>query len=185
MKSLSSPPATPDGFVIITSIWTAQEIAPTVDPHYIISLGEPGSKYLIPTGPALRKHLRLDMHDIDNQGAPVPPPYVAPNAMRVRQIIDAALTWERSSIVLIHCVAGVSRSGAAGLVFLAARNPGREREVALRLRQEGPWLNPNPSIVGLGDDLLGLQGALRRALVEMGEPTTRSVGGAVTVPMTI
>jgi predicted protein tyrosine phosphatase len=185
MKEPHSPPAAPEGFVIVTSYWTAREIAPTIDPTYIISLGEPGSNYSIPTGKALRQHLRLDMHDIDNQWAPVPPPYVAPAAKHVQQIIDAALTWDRSAIVLIHCVAGVSRSGAAGLVFLAARNPGREREIALRLRQEGPWLNPNPSIVGLGDDLLGLQGALRRALDAMGEPTARGVGGPVTVPTTI
>ena len=133
-----------------------------MNPDYIISLGAPGSHYLIPTGTALRQHLRLNMHDIDNRGAAAPQPFVAPTAKQVRQIIDAARTWDRSSIVLIHCVAGVSRSGAAGLVFLAARNPGREREIAQRLRREGPWLNPNPSIVGLGDDLLGLQGALRR-----------------------
>jgi len=185
MKEPHSPPAAPEGFVIVTSYWTAREIAPTIDPTYIISLGEPGSNYLIPTGPALRQHLRLELHDIDNQGAAAPPSFVAPTSKQVRQIIDAARTWDRSAIVLIHCVAGVSRSGAAGLVFLAARNPGREKEVALRLRREGPWLNPNPSIVGLGDDLLGLRGALRLALEAMGEPTTRSVGGAVTVPMTI
>jgi predicted protein tyrosine phosphatase len=184
MKEPNPQSAATEGFVLITSIWTAREIAPTVDPHYIISLVEPGSHFSIPTGPALRRHLRLGMHDIDNQGAPVPAPYVGTTVKHVQEIIDAARTWDRASIVLIHCVAGVSRSGAAGLVFLAARNPGREMEVARRLRQEGPWLDPNPSIVGLGDDLLGLQGTLRRALEAMGEPSMCG-GGPVTVPMTI
>jgi predicted protein tyrosine phosphatase len=184
MKEPYSPSTTREGFVIITSIWIAQELAPTVDPEYVISLGEPGSNYQIPTGPALRQHLRLEMHDIDNQGAPVPPPYVGPKAEHVQEIIQAARNWDRSAIVLIHCIAGVSRSGAAGLVFLAVRNPGREMEIARRLRQEGPWLNPNPSIVGLGDDLLGLDGALRRALEAMGEPSMRG-GGPVAVPTTI
>jgi predicted protein tyrosine phosphatase len=145
----------------------------------------PSDEYSIPTGPALRKHLQIGMHDIDNQGAPVPPPYVGPAAEHVEQIIKAAQTWERSATVLIHCTAGVSRSGAAGLVFLAARNPGREREVALRLRREGPWLDPNPSLVILGDHALRLQGTLLRAPEAMGEPTARGVGGPVAVPTTI
>jgi len=185
MKALSAYPAASEGTVIITSAWTARDIAPKLNPDFIISLMDPGDKFSLPTGPALRRHLHLDMHDIDNQGAPVPPPYVGPTAEHVQEIIEAARTWHRSAVVLVHCVAGISRSGAAGLVFLAARNPGREHEIGLRLRREGPWLNPNPSIVGMGDDLLGLQGALRRALDAMGEPTVRGVGGSVTIPTTI
>jgi predicted protein tyrosine phosphatase len=182
MEALSASQVPSEGTVIITSAWTAREIAPKLNPDFIISLMDPGDKFSLPTGPALRRHLHLDMHDIDNQGAAVPPPYVAPSVEHIRKIVDAARSWDRSSIVLVHCVAGISRSAAAGLVFLAARNPGREREVALKLRRLGPWLNPNPSIVGLGDDLLGLQGALQRALDAMGEPTARGVGGPVIVP---
>src|SRR6266404_5349359 len=182
MKALSAYPAASEGTVIITSAWTARDIAPKLNPDFIISLMDPGDKFSLPTGPALRRHLHLDMHDIDNQGAAVPPPYVAPSVEHIRKIIDAARSWDRSATILIHCVAGVSRSGAAGLVFLAARNPGREHEIAVRLRREGPWLNPNPSIVTLADRELGLQGALCRALDAMGEPTARGIGGPVTVP---
>jgi len=135
MKALSASPASSEGTVIISSAWTAREIAPKLNPDFIISLMDPGDKFSLPTGPALRRHLHLEMHDIDSRGAAVPPPYAAPIAKHVQQIIDAARSWDRSATILIHCVAGVSRSGAAGLVFLAARNPGREREVGLQLRQ--------------------------------------------------
>ena len=96
MKALSAYPAASEGIIIITSAWTAREIAPAVNPNYIISLVEPGTHLSIPTGAALRQHLRLDMHDIDNQGAPVPPPYIGPTAEHVQQIIDVARNWDRS-----------------------------------------------------------------------------------------
>jgi predicted protein tyrosine phosphatase len=179
MKGLSASPASSEGTLVITSAWTAREIAPKLNPDFIISLMDPGDKFSLPTGPGLRRHLHLEMHDIDNQGAAVPSPYVGPTAEHVEQIFDAARTWNRSAVVLIHCVAGISRSAAAGLVFLAARNPGREHEIALSLRREGPWLNPNPSVVGLGDDLLGLQGALRRALDAMGEASVRGASAVL------
>jgi predicted protein tyrosine phosphatase len=78
MKALSAYLAASEGTITITSAWTAREIAPKLNPGYVISLMEPGDMFSIPAGPALRQHLCLHMHDIDNQGAPVPPPYVAP-----------------------------------------------------------------------------------------------------------
>jgi predicted protein tyrosine phosphatase len=174
----------PRGSLILCSYWTAREIAPELNPAYLMSLMDAGSHYSIPTGSALREHLRIDCHDILTDEIQYPPPYVVPTAEHVREIIAAANRWDRDKSVLIHCLAGVSRSSAAALVFLAARNPGREREIALRLRHDGPWLSPNPLIVKLGDHLLGTDGRLFRAARAMGEATMRSVVGPIRVPST-
>lgn len=162
-----------NGTLMVASYWTAVEMAPAFDPQYVLSLMDPGVSYEVPAGPHLEYHLRIEVTDIDNDGAPVPPPYLAPSVAHVERIIDAARTWDRRGNVLVHCMGGASRSPAAALVLLTAIHPSRASEIAQMLRLRGPWLSPNRAIVRIGDRLLGLDGDLMRALDQMGEPTDR------------
>ena len=76
---------------------------------------------------------------------------------RLAQTADAAH-------LLVHCVAGVSRSTAAAAILMAQRRPGRETEAFLALLDIRPRAWPNSRMVELADALLGRSGRLRAGL---------------------
>jgi hypothetical protein len=81
---------------------------------------------------------------------------------------SASRCCRRTGPILIHCLAGVSRSTAAALIALALVADGREAEAARRLREAAPHASPNRRIVMLADRLLGRRGRLVLARETMG-----------------
>jgi len=167
--------------IFVTSYWIARERAADIDPRFIISVMDP-SNYSVPSGPSLEVHIRINFHDIASDEVEYAEPYVVPNAGHVRRIIEFARAWDGRGRVLVHCMAGVSRSSAAGLILLATRHPGHERAIARLMRERGPWLNPNPLLVRLADNHLGREGSLIAALDAMGEPRMEGVMEPVELP---
>jgi hypothetical protein len=101
--------------------------------------------------------LRLEFDDVLEEGSR---DLHAPTRQDVLSIINFGGTLKGRT--LIHCAAGVSRSTAAGLILLALRRSPQEAvEELYRIRKRA---RPNPRMVALGDTLLGLQGALVKAL---------------------
>ena len=167
--------------IVITSYWIARERAADIDPRFVISVMDP-SNYSVPSGPSLEAHIRINFHDIASDEVQYAEPYVVPSADHVRQVIEFARAWDGRGRVLVHCMAGVSRSSAAGLILLATRHPGRERAIARLMRERGPWMNPNPLMIRLADDTLHRDGALVDALHAMGEPSMQGVVEPVVLP---
>ena len=148
-------------------VWMLDNVA-WLQPGHLISLmdscaGIPTPPQILPT-----EHLRIDVHDIVE---PMPG-YTAPAEAHLRLLLDFGEAWTGSRPVLIHCMAGVSRSAAAALILACQRNEGCEREVARRLRAAGGWVSPNARMVRIADDLLGRRGRLLDALASMGPPTS-------------
>ena len=110
-------------------------------------------------------HLRVLVDDIDEPQKGLS----APACSHVEQLISFVRASPPRASILIHCLAGVSRSPAAALVALALETPGREPEAAAALRRAAPFVNPNRLIVELADAALQRQGALVAALESMGE----------------
>jgi predicted protein tyrosine phosphatase len=104
------------------------------------------------------------MHDIDAEL----PGQLAPGGAQVGRLLDFLRVSEQGPL-LLHCVAGISRSMAAALVALAMRHEGREEEVARHLRALAPHAHPNRRIVRLADEQLGLGGRLVEAREKMGD----------------
>lgn len=115
-------------------------------------------------------HLRLLVDDVDGPDAG----FVAPARTHVEQLIGFLRASPLRASILIHCLAGVSRSPAAALVALALEAPGRERAAAGSLRRAAPFACPNRLIVQLADDALERRGALSAALDAMGAPDPTS-----------
>jgi len=68
--------------------------------------------------------------------------------------------------VLVHCFAGMSRSPAAALTYLAwALGPGNEAEIIARLFEIKPRTTPNHLMVAYADILLGHGRALYDAML--------------------
>ena len=124
-----------------------------------------------PRGIRPADHLRILVDDVDRPGSSP----AAPARFHVEELVQFLRSSPPRAPLLIHCLAGVSRSPAAALVALALETPGREREAAHALRKAGPFVSPNRLIVELADRALERRGALVAAREAMGEPDV-SVG---------
>src|SRR6185436_316037 len=97
------------------------------------------------------------------------PDFTAPDQNHVRELIAFAQGWDRTQPILIHCWAGISRSTASAFTIACMLNPkGRERDIAMLLRERAAHAHPNRRIVALADALLDRDGAMVDALDAMG-----------------
>jgi predicted protein tyrosine phosphatase len=112
------------------------------------------------------QHERLDLrfHDIIDEHAGM----VAPNNNDIERLLKfgrSMLDSRSKRRLLVHCHAGLSRSTAAAVLLLAQAQPDRGPEAAvnemLRLRPRA-W--PNLRMIELGDESLGCEGKLIRAV---------------------
>ncbi len=144
-------------------------------PHGLVSLVTPEEQPPTPPGFPPERHVRVDVHDICEpcDGA------IIPCTTHIRAILHEVAAWPGDAPLLVHCVAGVSRSMATALIIAAARMPGREAELALSLRQAAPHAQPNRLMIDLGDALLGCKGRLVKAVAAMGPAIPAEYGPLV------
>lgn len=152
--------------------------AESLKPERLISIVSPEEQPPTPAALKPEAHLRVSCHDIVE-----PCPFeILPDRRHVEQIIEFASQWNPSSRILIHCQAGISRSTATALVAYAVHFPDTIDEAAVHLRRTAPHARPNPLIVGLGDELLGLDGRLVAAVEAMGDATIAVQGSLINIP---
>jgi len=135
-------------------------------PSHLVSLTAPEELPSTPREVPPERHLRLGFHDISE---PMPG-CIMPEAAHIERLLEFTRAWRPGATVLVHCMAGVSRSTAAALIAAAVHVPGRERACARELRIASPHASPNRRMIELGDELLGLGGALVAACSAMGPP---------------
>ena len=133
------------------------------------SSGGAAIRYVISIGDALegppdgyREHgatkLRLIFDDIE-EPAPAGEARVAPSRDDVERLI--AFCRGVDGATLIHCSAGVSRSGAAAYILACVMlGPGREAEALAHVIQIKPSVFPNRRMIWLADAILGRDGAM-------------------------
>jgi predicted protein tyrosine phosphatase len=81
-------------------------------------------------------------------------------------------TWDRSTPLVVHCWAGISRSTAAAYSAMCALRPDLdEAAIAERLRLRSPEATPNARLVALADDMLGRRGRMVDAVRRIGRGT--------------
>jgi predicted protein tyrosine phosphatase len=151
-----------------------------VQPSHVLSLVSPEELPPTPGGIAPERHLRVAVHDIVEplDGC------VVPDAEHVAQVIDFLRAWRHDEApVLIHCVAGISRSMAAALIGLVVKAGGREEEAARALRRAAPHAWPNRRIVALADAQLGCAGRLIAARETMGAAEIAGFGPLVRIDL--
>ncbi len=160
-----------EGFPLIwiSSFSTWLERGESIRPSLVVSIMGADTVVETPRWLPSARHLRLTFDDVIESSHG----YKAPSRRHIARLIEFANGWTEDGPILVHCMAGISRSSAAALVVASSRRPGREVELARRLRLAGPWLSPNEKVVALADDLLRCDGRLRQALEAMGPPTGR------------
>ena len=171
------------GQLTITSYWFAREQMHAFRPRFVLSLMDPTSNFKLPRVDSVEAHETICVHDIASEASEFDRPYIAPSLAHIQAIVALARRWGSEDLVLIHCMAGISRSAAAGLIYLAAQDPYRIGQAARLMRSAGPWLRPNPLMVQLADSALCLNGRLITAHKNMGEATMKGVVEPVVLPM--
>jgi predicted protein tyrosine phosphatase len=132
---------------------------------HLVSLVSPNEQPLTPTGITADRHHRVGIHDISE---PLDG-HVLPQPEHIQALVDFVGAWSPDEApILIHCVAGISRSMAAALITLVLKAPGREREAARHVRHAAPHAYPNRRMIAVADDLLGCDGRLVDAREAMG-----------------
>ena len=77
--------------------------------------------------------------------------------------------WDRSTPLVVHCWAGISRSTAAAYSAMCALRPDiDETALAARLRLRSPEATPNARLVALADDMLDRKGRMVDAVRRIG-----------------
>jgi predicted protein tyrosine phosphatase len=110
-------------------------------------------------------HLRLACNDITAPQEGL----ICPGAEHVEALIGFVRRWDHEGALIIHCLAGISRSPAAAFIALCALNPeAPEPVLAARLRRASPSAMPNRLLVALGDDALGRRGRMVDAIDAIG-----------------
>lgn len=148
-------------------------------PSNLISLVAPEEQPPTPSEVTSDRHLRVEIHDICE---PLDS-YIVPTDSHISCLIDFLYTWDGSSPLLIHCIAGVSRSMAAALIALSLFNRGCEAESAHYLRLTAPHAHPNRRIIAIADEILGCKGRLVAARESMGTAEPIQAGPLVRLPV--
>ena len=118
-----------------------------------------------PTHILEENHLILPMDDI------VSPQdgYTVPGEEHVLRLVKFVKGWDRSTPMVVHCFAGISRSTGAAFVAACALNPERdEEEIARAIRKGSRTAQPNSRIVSIADRLLRRDGRMIRAVESIG-----------------
>ena len=112
-----------------------------------------------------RNHLFLSMDDITT---PIDG-YVSPSEDHVTQLVEFLKHWDRTKPLVMHCMAGISRSTAGAFIAACALNPTRsELSIAQAIRKASASAMPNGRIVSLADRALGRQGRMITAIEKIG-----------------
>jgi predicted protein tyrosine phosphatase len=147
---------------------------------HLVSLVAPDE--LPATPPCIRsdRHHRIGVHDISE---PLDG-HILPAEEHVDELIGFVRSWRpEEAPILIHCVAGISRSMAAALITLVIKAPRREVEAARHLRGAAPHAYPNRRMIAVADQLLGCQGRLVQAREAMGPADLLPFGPLVGLPL--
>jgi predicted protein tyrosine phosphatase len=149
-------------------------------PSHLISLVTSDEQPPTPDEILIERHLRVEIDDISE---PIPGA-VLPERHHVDSLIAFMRVWEHDDDpLLIHCVAGISRSMASALIALVVKAGGRELEAAQTIRAAAPHAQPNRRIVALADEILGLEGRLIAARAAMGPAEPMTHGPLVRLPL--
>ncbi|MFQ5773598.1 MAG: tyrosine phosphatase family protein [Kiloniellaceae bacterium] len=148
-------------------------------PSHLVSLVPPAEQPPTPPGIPGARHLRLEIDDINQ---PLPG-HILPQADHIAALIEFVKDWRGEAPLLLHCVAGVSRSMAAALIALNLASPRREAETGAHVRRAAPHAVPNRRMIELADRLLGCQGRLVAAREAMGPAVPLAAAPLVRLPL--
>jgi predicted protein tyrosine phosphatase len=166
--------------IYVCNLVEMAEHAKVLKASHLVSLVSPDEQPQTPACIALERHHRVGIHDISQ---PLDG-HILPAQEHVDALIDFVRAWRPDEApLLIHCVAGISRSMAAALITLVVKAPGRELEAARHMRSAAAHAYPNRRMIALADELLGCEGRLVQAREAMGPADLLPFAPLVALPL--
>jgi predicted protein tyrosine phosphatase len=151
--------------IIVCGLNAAQAQIDLHKAKHVISILGPETPHRDFTGLDRSQHLRLTFNDINTET----PGLLAPNSSDAAKLITFIKAWDRTSPMLIHCWAGISRSTASAFTALCVLRPDvDEMDLARELREASPSATPNRLITMQVDALLERGGRMSKAVESMG-----------------
>jgi predicted protein tyrosine phosphatase len=125
-------------------------------------------------------HLRLPVHDVTEASDGI----TCPEHSHIASLLSFTRSWDRSSPILIHCWAGISRSTAAAYILLCDLHAaGDEHRLAETLRFYAPHAQPNRLMIDHADFLLAREGRMVSAIQSMPRAVPALEGEVVEIPL--
>ncbi|MEW5421522.1 tyrosine phosphatase family protein [Amorphus sp. 3PC139-8] len=151
--------------IYVTSLARLHETVESCGARHVVTLINDGTAVVRPETVPEENHLFLGFNDIVDPMEGM----VLPAAYHVDQLVTFVEAWDRSTPLVVHCFAGISRSTAAAFIAACALQPERdEAEIAKAIRKASPTATPNSLLVALGDERLDRQGRMRMAAKAIG-----------------
>jgi predicted protein tyrosine phosphatase len=115
-------------------------------------------------------HWNISFNDIATQAEAIEFDATLPEMQDVQQVLDYAESCQQASQVqpvhlLVHCMAGVSRSTAAAYAMISSMfGEGREHDALKHILEIRPQASPNPLMVKHADAILKRNGKMLEAI---------------------
>lgn len=149
----------------VCSLAKMNQVVDTVKATHLLSVVNPDMQVDRPKRIEPGNHLFLGMNDI----AAALPGFELGRQEQVLQMLDFIQQWNRSSPMVVHCWAGVSRSTATAFIAACCLRPDlSEMDLAQALRSASPRATPNRRLVELADQVLGRNGRMLAAIKQIG-----------------
>jgi len=129
--------------------------------QFVISAINPWSIPATPENIADSNHLRLAINDIEAPHRDL----VHPEMHHIETLVTFAEKWAQNGPLVVHCLAGISRSSASALIVACALNQSvKETRIAHYMRNASATADPNALMIRLADQLLGRDGRMMAAI---------------------
>lgn len=151
--------------IYVTSLARLHETVERSGARHMVTLINDGTAVVRPDSIPEENHLFLGFNDITEVTDGMTPP----GGHHVDQFISFLEGWDRTTPLVVHCFAGISRSTAAGFIAACALQPERdELDIAWAIRKASPSATPNSLLVALADARLGREGRMSAAAKAIG-----------------
>lgn len=138
-----------------------EDIVAQTGARYVVSAINPWSIPETPAGVEDHNHLRLAINDIVEPHGQL----VHPETSHIEELINFARRWNRDGPLVIHCLAGISRSSASAFIVACTVNSETaETTIARAIRSASKTAHPNPLMIRLADKILDRNGHMVAAI---------------------
>ncbi len=149
----------------VCSLAALQDVVDRTGASHVVTVINPWSMPQTPVGVVAANHLKIAVNDIEEPQSGL----VAPDDNHIAQLLDFVAGWQRDNPMVIHCLAGISRSSAAAFIAICALNDAvPELTIARALRSASKTASPNRLMVKLADQQMRRNGRMIAAVEDIG-----------------
>ena len=150
----------------VCSLDVLDDVVATTKASHVLTVINQWSIPDTPPGIAAENHLKIAVNDIEEEHHGL----IAPNVDHIIKILEFVELWERQQPLVVHCLAGISRSTAAAFIALCAMNSNTDEITLARyMRKASRTASPNRLMISLADRQMSRNGRMIEAIEHIGK----------------